>query len=85
MIPIIWFLVAWLATVGVFFLLAFMTIGIALRFGLSGSKTKVLCTVFLIVPVIIVATVGVYSFVNVDWTQSINLIPSPSGSAYLLP
>lgn len=85
MIPIIWFFVAWLATMGVFFLLALMTMGIALRFGLSDSKMNVFCALFFIVPVVIFGAVGIYGATSVDWSQTINLIPSPSTNSFLLP
>ena len=86
MIPIIWFLIVWLIAMGVFFLLAILTMGIALRFGLSGSKTFILCILFFVVSVVVAGGVGLYELTHVDWTQTVNPLPTGSTSNnYLMP
>lgn len=84
MIPLAWFLIAWIACVGLFLLASVVTIALALRFGLTGSKTFVLCLLYLLVGLVVVGTVGTYAL-TVDWSQALPIFPTQIGNASLLP
>ncbi len=74
-IPLIWFLFAWLALVAIFAFLAFLTIAMTLRFGLSCTSTYVYSGGFLLVSVIVVLMTSLY-LMNIDWSQQLVLFGS---------
>lgn len=79
MITLVWFLIAWIACVGIFLLASTITVALALRFGLSGSKTFVLCLAYLLVGFVVIGTVGTYAL-GVDWSQTISAFSLQLGS-----
>ncbi len=74
MIPLGYFLIAWLVLVGLFCLLAFVTVVMQLRYGMSGTITFVSTTLFLVVSAAIILGMGWY-FLTLDWTQDVQVIP----------
>jgi hypothetical protein len=75
MVSFIYLFYAWLIAVALFSLLAAFTSIIALRFGLSSFGTYMTTAVFLAVSVLVIVLVGGFSM-TVDWSQTVNLIPS---------
>ncbi|KAA0206363.1 hypothetical protein EDM68_02570 [Candidatus Uhrbacteria bacterium] len=74
MVPLAYFLIAWLVFIGVFALMSFITILMNLRYGLSGSFTYVTTGIFVGVSCLVLLAAGGYLF-TVDWTQDVNLLP----------
>lgn len=86
MIPLIWFLFAWLMAIAVFLLLTLLTLGIFLRFGLSSFTTYASSAIFLLGIIGVLVFTGSY-LLTVDWSQSINtganfISPFQSNSLY---
>ncbi|MFA6429983.1 MAG: hypothetical protein WCV84_05830 [Patescibacteria group bacterium] len=75
MIPLSWFLIAWLILVAIFALLALFTIAINTRYGFASLGTYSATAIFLLVAVGVILTTGGY-LMTVDWSQSLNVIPS---------
>ncbi len=84
MIPLVWFLAAWLFGVLFIAIVALLTTSLALRFGLSGSGTLVLCGVFLAGLALILLASGSY-LLGVDWSQTLSFGSSVSRDTLLLP
>ena len=84
MIPLLWIFFVWVLAVGFFLLLALFTVSLAMRFGLTGMTTYILCGIFLLVSGIIIFSSGSY-LLTVDWTQTISLIPAQPNAGFLLP
>lgn len=82
MIPLIYFLFAWLVLVAIFAVLALITVLMNVRFGLSGFVTYAMTAVFLGVVCLVLLSTGGY-FLTVDWSQDVSLVP-PSESVYEL-
>lgn len=78
MIPLIWFLLAWLVLVGLFAFATLITVIMHLRFGLSGTWTFVSTGIFLLVALGVLLASGGYLF-TVDWSQSFNLTGESAG------
>jgi hypothetical protein len=77
MIPLVYFLFAWLILVLLFAIAALVSVLMALRYGLSGPLTTLSTLVFLgVTCLVLVGTAGY--LLNVDWTQSIHLFSLPS-------
>jgi hypothetical protein len=74
MIPLGYFLIAWLVLVGLFCLLAFVTVVMQLRYGMSGTITFVSTTLFLVVSAAIILGMGWY-LLMLDWSQEVQVIP----------
>lgn len=72
-IPLLWFLYAWLGLVGIFGLMAFLTVAMTLRFGLSCAATYVYTGLFAVVSAGVIIVMCNY-FLTVDWTQMVNLL-----------
>jgi len=75
MIPLIWFLVAWLAILAVFAVMALVSVLINIRFGLASFGTYAISAIFLIVAVFVILLTGSY-IATVDWSQSLNILPA---------
>ncbi|MCC6564009.1 hypothetical protein IT087_03895 [Candidatus Uhrbacteria bacterium] len=82
MIPLGYFLIAWLVLVAIFALMAFVTVIMNVRYGLSGLMTYVSTAIFLIVVCAVLFMVGGY-LATVDWSQEADLVPS-SNNVYEL-
>jgi hypothetical protein len=82
MIPLGYFLIAWLVLVAIFALLAFVTVIMNVRYGLSGLMTYLSTACFLIVVCVTLFVVGGF-LVTVDWSQDVNFIPT-SANVYEL-
>jgi hypothetical protein len=72
MIPLLWFLIAWLILIGLFALATLITVVMNLRYGLSGFMTMVTTGIFLLVVVGVLLASGSY-LLTVDWSQSFDL------------
>lgn len=83
MITLAWFLIAWIACVGIFLLASAITVALALRFGLSGSKTFILCLLFLLVGFVVIGTVATYAL-SVDWSQTLSAFSLQMGNGGLM-
>lgn len=83
MIPLLWIFLGWALGVALFSLLALLTVSLAMRFGLMGATTYVVCGLFLVVGAVLVLGPGTY-LLTVDWSQSITLIPSLEPASGLL-
>lgn len=75
MIPLGYFVIAWLVIVAVFLILAFITVLMQLRFGLSGIFTYLAAALFLGVTFFTLLAVGGY-LTTVDWTQTVQIVPN---------
>ncbi len=74
MVPLVYFLIAWLVFIAIFGLMSFITVIMNLRFGLSGGFTYVITGVFVGVSCLILLAAGGY-LLTVDWTQTADLLP----------
>ncbi len=72
MIPLSWFLFAWLGMLGLFFLLALITLFTHLRYGVASFITYLSTLAFIGVSTIAIILASNY-LVTVDWTQTIDL------------
>ncbi|HVM90941.1 MAG TPA: hypothetical protein VMU11_03540 [Verrucomicrobiae bacterium] len=78
MIPLVYFLFAWLVLVLLFAIAALVSVIMALRFGLTGPLTTFSTAIFLGVACIVLIGMAAY-LAGVDWSQSISLFNfSPS-------
>lgn len=75
MIPLVYFVIAWLALIAIFALMTFITVLMNVRYGLSGMLTYLSTALFLTVICGVLLGVGSY-LITIDWTQDINIIPS---------
>ncbi|MCK9361284.1 hypothetical protein M0Q28_03570 [Patescibacteria group bacterium] len=75
MIPLGYFLIAWLVLVAIFALMAFVTVIMNVRYGLSGLMTYVSTAIFLIVVCAVLFATGGY-LATVDWSQEADIVPS---------
>lgn len=82
MIPLGYFLVAWLVLVGIFAVMALITVLMNVRFGLSGIVTYAMTALFLGVVCVVLLATGGY-FLSVDWSQDVTFV-SPSTNVFEL-
>ena len=75
MIPLVYFLFAWLVLVALFAIAALITVVMALRYGLSGLLTTLSTGLFLIVTCFVLVGMGAY-LAGVDWNQDVRLFNS---------
>lgn len=74
-IPLLWFLFAWLFLIAIFAFMAFLTIAMTLRFGLSCAATYIYAGLFTLVSAVVL--VGMSSYIlQIDWSQMVNLLSS---------
>lgn len=71
MIPLAWFLFAWIGLAGLFGLLSLITLVIHLKYGLSSFTTYLSAFVFLGVTVIVGWIIGNF-VISIDWTQNLD-------------
>lgn len=76
-IPLIWFLFTWFALIAIFAFMAFLTVAMTLRFGLSCAATYVYTGLFVLVSAGVLLTMYSY-IVTVDWSQTVNLLGTSS-------
>ncbi len=74
MIPLSWFLFAWIALAVVFCFLSLLTLSVHLRYGLAGFMTYLSTLLFAAVTILTFWSVGAY-LQTTDWTQSIDVTP----------
>ena len=84
MIPLSYFLFAWLLLLGLYLLMSLISMMQMLRFGIAGFGTYASTLAYLIIFVLTVLGCGVY-FLTVDWTQNVSLFAGLGSSPYLNP
>lgn len=84
MIPLIYFLLAWVAFLAIFAVMSLLTAMQMLRFGLAGLGTYASTFVFLAFSVVVVLGSAFY-FTGVDWYQPVNIFGSLIDSAIFNP
>jgi len=84
MIPLFYFLLAWIVFLGLYGLMALMSIYQFMRFGIAQTGTWLTTVIFCTVTFLVVMGTG-YLLIGVDWNQSLNLLGmfSVSAPAYL--
>ena len=75
MIPLSYFLIAWVILLAVFGIMTLLTLVQMLKHGLPSPMTYASTFLFLIVTIGVIVGSAVY-FTGVDWTMTISLIPS---------
>ena len=75
MIPLVYFLFAWLVLVLLFAIGALITVIMALRYGLSGPITTISTGLFLLVVIVVLVAMAGY-LLGVDWSQNVYLFNS---------
>lgn len=73
MIPLIWFLFAWLFLMVVFAIGTFLTVMMVVRNGLSTATTYLSTAFFLLVIAVTLIVTGFY-LLRVDWSQTLPLV-----------
>jgi hypothetical protein len=84
MIPLSYFLLAFLLLLGIYGLMSLLSVMQMVRYGVTGSVTYFSTALFLVVAVIVVLGAGAY-LVTVDWQQPLTLFGGLSSSPYLNP
>ena len=79
MIPLVWLLLAWLVLIGIFALATLLTLTTYLNYGLSSLATYVSTALFLGVVVLVLMGTGSF-LLTIDWSQSLNVFGTASGS-----
>jgi hypothetical protein len=77
MIPLVYFLFAWLVLVALFAIAALVTVIMALRYGLSGLLTTLTTALFLFVTFAVLVGMGIY-LAGVDWDQDVFILNASS-------
>lgn len=75
MIPLGYFLIAWLILLGFFGILMILTLMQMMRHGLPSVSTYLSTFLFVAVVAAVVLGSGIY-FSNVDWNTQVNIVPS---------
>jgi hypothetical protein len=84
MIPLSIFLIAWLVLLGIYALLALVSIVQMVRFGVSGSMTYFSTGIYLAVAAFVLTATVLY-FLTVDWSLGLDVGSLFSSSPYLSP
>ncbi len=84
MIPLPYFLIAWIVLVGIYAIMALLSTYQMLRFGLAGTGTYLSTIIFLAGVLIVIFAASAY-LVSIDWTRSVDLFGTVSNSAILTP
>lgn len=71
MIPLSYFLIAWLVFLGLYAIMALISVLQMVRFGIAGSGTYLSTVLFLCASFLIVFGTG-WFLIGVDWTQGVN-------------
>ncbi|MFA5936027.1 MAG: hypothetical protein WC787_04215 [Patescibacteria group bacterium] len=80
MIPLSIFLIAWLILLGIYVLLALVSMTQMIRFSVASSMTYFSTGVFLLVAILVISVTGIY-LMTVDWTLGLdmgNIFQGPS-------
>lgn len=80
MIPLSYFLIAWIVLLGIFGIVLLLTLIQVLRHGLPSAGTYVATFLFLAVIALVLLSVSGY-LLTVDWTEPIALIPGSAERA----
>lgn len=73
MIPLIWFLFAWLFAMAVFALITFLTVLMNLRFA-PATFTTYFTTIVFLATIVVVFFLTIPPLVTVDWSQSVSIL-----------
>lgn len=73
MIPLYFFLIAWLAFLGFYAIMGLLSVLQITRFGVAGHGTWYSTMIFLVVFFLVIAGTGMY-LVGIDWTQPFNVM-----------
>lgn len=84
MIPLIYFLLAWLVALCFFGIMSLISVLQMVRLGIAGTGTYLSTATFLIVSTIVILAVGSY-LITVDWQQTTNLFGWLQTSTYFNP
>ncbi len=74
MIPFTWLLLAWFVILGIFGLVALITLFTHIRYGVANFTTYFSTFLFLGVTLVVLLAAGTY-LTQVDWSQSLDLGP----------
>ncbi|MBU1032989.1 MAG: hypothetical protein ABII13_04420 [Patescibacteria group bacterium] len=72
MIPLSYFLIAWLVLIGIYAVMSFLSLLQLYRFGIAGPGTYTSSVVFLLVSGAVIVGSLIY-FLTVDWSLALNL------------
>jgi hypothetical protein len=84
MIPLSYFLIAWLVLLGLYFLMSMISVMQMVRFGIAGFGTYAATGIYLVIFVLTVLGCSVY-FLTVDWTEIVVLFEGLANSPFLNP
>jgi hypothetical protein len=76
MVPLSFFLLLWCILLGIFGLMAFVSMFQMLRYGITGAGTTLPTILFLCIVAFTILGASAH-LVTVDWTQSISLFENP--------
>lgn len=71
MIPLSYFLIAWLVFLGLYAIMSFISVIQMVRFGIAGSGTYLSTVLFLCVAFLVIFGTG-WFLIGTDWTQGVN-------------
>lgn len=77
MIPLSFFLVAWLVLVAIFGLMSMLTVYMNIKNGITTFGSYVTTAIFLGVSLFVILGVGGY-LLTIDWTQTVGLFSMPT-------
>ena len=75
MIPLSWLLIGWLIAIGLFLILALLTLAINIKYAVSSFMTYAMTALFLGVTLFILFITASY-ISTIDWSQDVDVIPS---------
>jgi len=78
-IPLLWFLAAWFAIIGLALIVSLITTSLALRFSFKGGSALLLCALFLSVGAGIVLGAGSL-LATTNWNQSFTFLGTDTGT-----
>lgn len=84
MIPLWVFLLVWLAFMGIFGLMSFISIIQMLRYGIRTSGTYAATFAFVITSVVVLGSTGIF-FLTTDWSQPVGVFEGWSTSPIFNP
>lgn len=81
MIPLAWFLIAWLILLVIFVFMTLLTVAMTVRYGLSCVSTYVATGLFLLVILVVLFLTGSY-LLGIDWSQNFTFFSSNPSSLF---
>lgn len=84
MIPLSFFLIAWLIFLGIYGILALVSIMQMVRFGVAGSMTYFSTAIYIVVAFIAIGATAAY-LLTVDWNLALDLGGIFTATPYLSP